>query len=779
VTRGDAPAWQDLEGWVGERFVNTHAGRAVADAGAGDAPTGRLESAPFALERRYLHFLVSGGDHPGTAVALELEEGEGWREVQRASGRSSNRFAPRRFDVGSWLGRRARIVLVDDERGGWGHIGFDHLVASDDPSSAALVHARTPAQWQVLRARAGVGAGAEPERAREVLRAAVRLERARSGGEGADAPAAPFAAERVLVDYDDGAPLVQNGSAFRLVHAGAVLVDDHGRIEIQAHTAARAEPGFGVLVAAPGSERHGGDLSYDQAGTTLLTPTFVPESGRIAYLVRGRARVFACVDSHRMLAGPLHLETLASIDTGGAWAWVEHDLTRHVGAHVHVEFTAAVDGAPLEFAVARVVEEAPPGAGSAVEAGGANGSAPTDAAEQLLATWRDALAALEAGRAAPALQALLDDTQREGRLTPLAAHLRAVVGRRELELARLVPHSRLAPALIDLAGRDELVLRRGDPHSPTVPAPRRDLAAARLSMSVGDEPFVATGSGRLALARAWIDPRHPLLARVWVNRVWHHLFGRGLVATCDDFGAMGAAPSHPELLDALARDFVASGWSTRALVRRILLSEAFARASAAPPEHVERDPQNVWLARGSVRRIGAEAVRDALLATSGALDTTRFGPPVPVHLSAFMNGRGRPDESGPLDGANRRSLYLAVRRNFVAPFMAVFDFPVPSATRGVRSVSNVPAQALALANDPFVGLCAERFGARALARPGDDGARVDFMFEVAFARAPRAEERRAALAFLAEAGTDDQARSEAFADLAHTLYTLEEFLWLP
>jgi hypothetical protein len=150
-----------------------------------------------------------------------------------------------------------------------------------------------------------------------------------------------------------------------------------------------------------------------------------------------------------------------------------------------------------------------------------------------------------------------------------------------------------------------------------------------------------------------------------------------------------------------------------------------------------------------------------------------------VHLTAFMNGRGRPGDSGPLDGANRRSIYQAVRRNFIAPFMSVFDFPVPSATRGVRSVSNVPAQALALVNDPFVALCAERFGARALARAGDDSARIAWMYEVAFTRPPSAHELASALDFVASVGDDAQERVLAFTDLAHTLYQLEEFAWLP
>ena len=171
-----------------------------------------------------------------------------------------------------------------------------------------------------------------------------------------------------------------------------------------------------------------------------------------------------------------------------------------------------------------------------------------------------------------------------------------------------------------------------------------------------------------------------------------------------------------------------------------------------------------------VKRLTAEALRDAVLAVSGDLDPQRFGRPVPIHLTEFMQGRGRPG-SGPLDGNRRRSVYLSVRRNFLMPFLVVFDYPVPSVTRGQRSASNVPAQALTLLNDPFVHQQAERWAGRALEEHEgeDDATLVDALFRRALARRPEAGEVVALSALL------EGDRRQAVTDLCHVLFNLKEF----
>jgi len=291
----------------------------------------------------------------------------------------------------------------------------------------------------------------------------------------------------------------------------------------------------------------------------------------------------------------------------------------------------------------------------------------------------------------------------------------------------------------------------------------------------------ARGSGRLELARQMTDPAvNPLIARVMVNRVWHHLFGRGIVASVDNFGVLGEAPTHPELLDHLADRFVKEGWSLKRLIRALVLSSTYRMASEESPEGEKVDPSNLLLHRMRLRRLEGEAIRDAMLAVSGRLDAKVYGPSVPIHLTPFLEGRGRP-ESGPLDGGGRRSLYLGVRRNFLSPFLLAFDTPIPFSTMGRRSVSNVPAQALILLNDPFVHQQAEVWAKRVLSRPGPAGERVDGMYVNALGRPPTDDERAACLAFL-EGQTKrygvpaDDAR--VWADLAHTLFNVKEFIFV-
>ncbi len=332
---------------------------------------------------------------------------------------------------------------------------------------------------------------------------------------------------------------------------------------------------------------------------------------------------------------------------------------------------------------------------------------------------------------------------------------------------------------------DEPVHLRGSPRTPGEPAPR-----ARMSILAGfvdfAEPADAAleGSGRLALAQAITARDTPFLWRTLANRVWLKLMGRGIVETPDDFGQLGAAPWSAELLDHLALK-LADGATFKSLIREIVLSRAY-RAAADAGEV----PPTAWHAP-AVRRLDAEAIRDAMLAASGRLDMsggsedTRGGPSVPVHLNEHMQGRGRPDESGPVDGAGRRSVYLAVRRNFLDPFMQAFDQPPPSASCGRRHASNVPAQALAFLNSELVHEFARRWGERLARDARSDEARIESAWHAAFGRAPRADEVALARAFLADeraaAGAEVEPtvrESAAFAALAHVLFASKEFIYL-
>ncbi|HWY86968.1 MAG TPA: PSD1 and planctomycete cytochrome C domain-containing protein, partial [Gemmataceae bacterium] len=317
------------------------------------------------------------------------------------------------------------------------------------------------------------------------------------------------------------------------------------------------------------------------------------------------------------------------------------------------------------------------------------------------------------------------------------AHLAELLTKyRRIEAALPLPTR--APAMADGTGEDEFVSLRGNYKTPGERAPRRPPevlagvsghhgAPGRLSQAER-AIYSSGGSGRLDLARRLADPSNPLTSRVLMNRLWQHHFGEGIVRTPDDFGRMGQPPTHPELLDYLAAEFVGHGWSIKHMHRMMVLSSTYQMSSQPDPGQAKLDPENRLWHRMSVQRLEAEAIRDAILAVSGRLNRTMYGPSVLPHLTNYMEGRGRP-KSGPLDGDGRRSIYLNVRRNFLTPMLVAFDYPASFDTMGRRGVSSAPAQALTLMNDPFVVEQAALWAKRALADPGQSaGQRVDALY---------------------------------------------------
>jgi hypothetical protein len=270
------------------------------------------------------------------------------------------------------------------------------------------------------------------------------------------------------------------------------------------------------------------------------------------------------------------------------------------------------------------------------------------------------------------------------------------------------------------------------------------------------------------------DPAiNPLIARVMINRIWHHLFGKGIVESVDNFGVMGTTPTHPELLDYLADRFVAEGWSIKRLIREFVVSRAYQMDSHCGPSANELDPENRSWHRANVKRLDAEVIRDSMLAASGRLDRRLYGKSTPVFLTDFQQGRARPKTSGPLDGDGRRSIYLAAPRNFLTPMLTAFDSPTPFSTMGKRTISNVPAQALIMMNDPFVHQQAERWAHLVLSQPVSPRQRIVSMYQTAFARQPTDEEIARCSAFIDERNGG----TTAWTDLAHALFNLKEFIF--
>ncbi len=313
---------------------------------------------------------------------------------------------------------------------------------------------------------------------------------------------------------------------------------------------------------------------------------------------------------------------------------------------------------------------------------------------------------------------------------------------------------------------DPHIFVRGNPGRPGKPVPRQFL---KVLAGPERKPF-ATGSGRLELARAIVDPANPLTPRVLVNRVWQWHFGQALVTTPSDFGLRSDPPSHPDLLDDLARSFLDSGWSIKALHRRIMLSSTYQQSSELRPDCLERDPQNRWLWRYNRQRLDFEAMRDSVLAVAGTLDTTMGGPSVALQETPLPT---------------RRTVYGFIDRQNLDGVYRTFDFAVPDATSPKRFVTTVPQQALFLMNSPFVQQQAGKL-AMTVSREGDsstnpstnpDENQVCRLYRRVLGRSPEPSELALGAAFLNRKESAPDALSP-LAQLAQVLILTNEFLFV-
>ena len=319
-------------------------------------------------------------------------------------------------------------------------------------------------------------------------------------------------------------------------------------------------------------------------------------------------------------------------------------------------------------------------------------------------------------------------------------------------------------------------LIRGDPNAKgSVMKPGFVTAATYGNPPTEIPPADGRTSGRRRALAEWLaSPQNPLTARVMVNRIWHHHFGRGIVATLDNFGKMGDAPTHPELLDWLAVEFMNRGWSIKQMHRLMMTSEAYQMASAfEDAADREKDPQNQYLWRFRTQRLDAEIVRDSILSASGGINLTIGGPPVfppmPKELLTEANhGIWKSEEDGP--DVWRRSVYVYRKRGLAFPMFQVFDLPEQNVTSGARNVSTVPTQALTLLNDEFVLRQAQLFADRVKKDAGDDPARqIDLAYRIALTRPPSPAELAVAL---------DVTKQQSLVDLTHVLLNLNEFVYI-
>ena len=279
--------------------------------------------------------------------------------------------------------------------------------------------------------------------------------------------------------------------------------------------------------------------------------------------------------------------------------------------------------------------------------------------------------------------------------------------------------------------KDSPVFIRGEAENRGAIVPRRFLEL----LSGPNRPAFTNGSGRLELARAIISTNNPLTARVMVNRIWLHHFGEGLVTTPDDFGTQSEPPTHPELLDYLATEFMAGGWSIKKMHRQIMLSSVYQQSSANNPQYAQTDPFNRLLWRANIRRLELEALRDSLLAIGGSLDRSLYGRPVDLTKEPYVT---------------RRSLYGFIDRANVAEVLLNFDFANPDLTSGKRHETIVPQQALFFMNSPLVVEQAKTLvNLSQFGEMSDPAQRINFLYERIYQRPPTAEEVKLAITFLA------------------------------
>ena len=435
-------------------------------------------------------------------------------------------------------------------------------------------------------------------------------------------------------------------------------------------------------------------------------------------------------------------------DKGAKWHWERYSMDYWNGEDVHLEITTAGD-APLlvkneprswfgirEAVVLKQGSPAPPQNPKnylnpvfqiAEKLAPANRkqavNAYAAAVEKAVNDWK-------AERLSDDQAELLDRCVRLGLLPNSLAQLPSakplLENYRRLENAIPVP-ARI-PTVAEWTAQDQPLFDRGNHKKPLEKVPRRFLEA------IDDTPYQTKHSGRRRLAEDLLRDDNPLPRRVIVNRIWHHLFGKGLVSTPDNFGRLGSRPTHPQLLDHLAARFAErDGWSIKRMIRYLVTTRTWQLAGEASMAARRRDPANDLLSCANIRRLEAESIRDSLLQVSGMLD---LRPP-----------------AKPIAGSQpNRSVYMSVIRNRMDPFLRLFDAPVPFSAQGRRNITTVPGQSLAMMNSDFVASAAQQWGRRLRLQSEQSGVPklIDSAWQRAFARMPSPRERRETAEFIAQ-----------------------------
>ena len=771
----------DFEGWTplgkafgnspqtqtsGKNSVTNYHGKGWAGSliTGGDKLTGELHSPKFKISERFINFLVAGGSQKKVGVELWIDNKK--KLVSRGS--NNENFTSKTWDLKNYLGIEAQIRLVDYETGGWGHIHADRFVLSSTPASIAREIPIPPfdeleriANENYLSPKMLASWFNHYKEDRSLFSLSKNFEKERNLFLGLKSAEENFYQNSILMsDFkSDKVPDSWNvaGEAFKVRGNNLLSLDKSSLL--------------------PHPDRFSSSTLGIKRIGNLRSPHFKIEHDNI--LIKANSnKVFIRVvidNFHMAIYNALLFQGtfIKEANSHGEFKWFTLNTRKYKGHWAYLEIVDKGQDAFIEIDQVRF-------------ANGGIGKAPNsklsfvfnqpymkeEDLSQMLDKFYDLLPEkLKNGNLSGDEIALFNYLQSKGLLEFDEILLQELLAQAS-ELDSKTPRERYVLAMGKGSPYSGHVYVRGSPHSLGDPVKSRNLSA--LGGESGD---------RLHLANQLVDEDNPLVARVMANRIWLQFFGRGIVSTPDDFGPMGQVPSHPKLLDWLATDFRKNNWSIKSLIRQIVLCETYRQSSVTNPENSKEkielaDPQNILLHKMPVRRLQAEFIRDSILFFSGELDTKMYGKSIAVHRTPFMTGRGGRG-SGPLDGAGRRSVYGSVYRNFISPFMLAFDQPAPFGTKGKRSVSNVPAQSLALLNDPFVIEQCKLMGRNIFDLKSDESSSLQDLYTTITGKELTPETEKKLFAFLESQSTAlGKKDQQLWADLAHVLINSKSFLFL-
>ena len=629
-----------------------------------DDRRGKLTSPPFTINKSSISFLVAGGNHAKkTCVNLKIDG----KTIYSQTGFNNRDLREINWDVSKYKGKTATIEIVDRKAGGWGHITADRFIFSNGPN----IYLRHPLQATADKL------SLDKALLTEWL---IELNKAYSDESHPLYLVAQTANEDFTKSINKiNKSFIEVNSKIDEFKKQTKLFEDFSsdhyknlRLTGQAFPANQT-PGY-IDSAYFGPKFEG----------VIRTRDFTIESPHIFYKISGKGTQARVIIEDYFLdtANGLLFNGLAKkIDFPSKktqWIRVDGDLRNYIGKRAHIEFIDHGDGSFKIEEIRFGDFNAPSKEIDSDQLELSKSKSPDELINTLLTKKMFTQWFLQ--------KSSYSDSDNEIN-----------------KIADSIPRPQRVLAIADGFPVDNYVYDRGSHEKKGVDAPRAFLEA----LSGPTQSQSESGSGRLELADKILKDGKHFLARVQVNRIWLHLFGRGIVPTPDDFGVLGMKPTHPELLDFLSLKYIEMGWSNKKMIKYIVTSKTYQQSSQISDLNAEKvDPKNTYYHRAEIRRLEGEIIRDIILQSSGKLNSKMYGPSIPVHLTSFMSGRGRP-ASGPVDGNGRRSIYQAVKRNFLNPFFLTFDFPIPAQSIGKRNSSNVPAQALSLLNDPFIHLQAD------------------------------------------------------------------------